>query len=281
MPKYEILESIAKKLSVLDNEVKLKILALLVDQGAKSITDISKDLGINFSTAHKYLEQLEAANLVTSKEVSENRLKRMFVINDFNIELSPKSISEILSAKKTKETKKTFNVINEKGEVVDFDEKLFSQKYLKRGLPHGTISSALNSVLDQAYNNMTLLELRKLFRQALEKKVENIASTLKQIDELENHKRTYAHLLQMTHPEALDMHANGDIFIKNLREPKLLNFMHDLRGITINGVNGNTVLGSDSGIPEKCRVPAGQDVNSWKEHLGHHAETKECLKYYK
>ncbi len=34
-------------------------------------------------------------------------------------------------------------------------------------------------------------------------------------------------------------------------------------------------------IPEKCQVPSGQDIESWKEHLGHHAETKDCLKYFK
>ncbi len=33
-------------------------------------------------------------------------------------------------------------------------------------------------------------------------------------------------------------------------------------------------------IPENCRPPAGQDLTSWKEHLGHHQETKECLKYF-
>lgn len=33
-------------------------------------------------------------------------------------------------------------------------------------------------------------------------------------------------------------------------------------------------------IPEKCQVPAGQDSTSWKEHLGHHPETQECLKYF-
>lgn len=38
--------------------------------------------------------------------------------------------------------------------------------------------------------------------------------------------------------------------------------------------------GSYSDIPEKCRPPAGQDINSWKEHLGHHQETKECLRYF-
>ncbi len=42
---------------------------------------------------------------------------------------------------------------------------------------------------------------------------------------------------------------------------------------TGNAANGNN-------MPEKCKVPAGTDVNSWKEHLGHHAETQDCLKYF-
>jgi len=33
-------------------------------------------------------------------------------------------------------------------------------------------------------------------------------------------------------------------------------------------------------FPEKCRPPAGQDINSWKEHLSHHEETQECLNYF-
>lgn len=37
---------------------------------------------------------------------------------------------------------------------------------------------------------------------------------------------------------------------------------------------------SSEAMPEKCKVPAGQDAASWKEHLGHHAETKECLRYF-
>jgi len=54
----------------------------------------------------------------------------------------------------------------------------------------------------------------------------------------------------------------------------------------VNAINGNTIsIGSQTGtdlsnIPEKCRVPAGQDIDSWKEHLGHHSETKDCLKYF-
>lgn len=51
--------------------------------------------------------------------------------------------------------------------------------------------------------------------------------------------------------------------------------------ITGNAVNsGSSISGNSANIPEKCRVPAGQDVQSWKEHLGHHADTQDCLKYF-
>ena len=238
MGKYDVLAEIANKLRALDNEVKLKILALLIEEGSKSITDISKELDINFSTAHKYLEQLEAAGLVTSKQVSENRLKRLFYVRDFDIELSPKGLSELISGKKKESTKGKFKVLNEKGELVDFDEKLFAQKYLKRGMPRGTIVNALNTILEQAYNDVTLLELRQLFKKELEKKVENINDVFEQIEEADKHKRTYAHLMDLVHPEALDKHANGDIFIRNLRDPKLFNFVHDLKGTITHGIQG-------------------------------------------
>ncbi len=49
----------------------------------------------------------------------------------------------------------------------------------------------------------------------------------------------------------------------------------------LGSVSGKAIAGSSDNIPEKCRVPAGQDINSWKEHLGHHAETQDCLKYFR
>ncbi len=50
----------------------------------------------------------------------------------------------------------------------------------------------------------------------------------------------------------------------------------------LNGKNeGVSSSGEYGNLPEKCRLPAGQEVDSWKEHLGHHTETKECLKYFK
>ena len=54
-----------------------------------------------------------------------------------------------------------------------------------------------------------------------------------------------------------------------------------LKSSTNNTVSIATQADSVSGgIPEKCKPPAGQELQSWKEHLGHHAETRDCLKYY-
>jgi len=50
----------------------------------------------------------------------------------------------------------------------------------------------------------------------------------------------------------------------------------DNRGLASSAVNGEY-----DDIPDKCKLPKGQDVDSWKEHLGHHAETQDCLQYFK
>jgi len=48
-------------------------------------------------------------------------------------------------------------------------------------------------------------------------------------------------------------------------------------------INLNKIKKDSSGnsnIPEECRKPEGQDLQSWKEHLSHHQNTLYCLDYY-
>ena len=57
------------------------------------------------------------------------------------------------------------------------------------------------------------------------------------------------------------------------------------------GMNGNAVEENNNvdlskyrseEIPEECQLPSYEnDVNNWKEHLGHHENTWYCLDYYK
>src|SRR3990172_10555043 len=126
--KAEVLNDIAKKIQALANPVKLNILSSLVESGSLSITDIAKKLNINFSTAHKYLEQLQAASLVTSKQISDNRLKRMFFVKDFNIELSPKSLFQKSSEANNEHKHNSFQILSENGELIEFNEDKFAQK---------------------------------------------------------------------------------------------------------------------------------------------------------
>ena len=70
-------------------------------------------------------------------------------------------------------------------------------------------------------------------------------------------------------------------FVYGLLTAGVIALIFTATGIAHVGTINGAATSDDSGtIPEKCKTPAGQDVNSWKEHLGHHAETKECLKYY-
>ncbi|MBI2047018.1 hypothetical protein HYT26_02545 [Candidatus Pacearchaeota archaeon] len=46
------------------------------------------------------------------------------------------------------------------------------------------------------------------------------------------------------------------------------------------GIGGSSAADNYASLPEKCRPPSGQDIASWKEHLGHHAETQDCLNYF-
>jgi predicted transcriptional regulator len=237
--KHALLADIANKIRALDNSVKLNILSLLVESGSLSITDIAKKLNINFSTAHKYLEQLEAADLVASKQVADNRLKRIFTIQEFNIELSPKALFQKASESNNHKSRAKFKIFDTTGQLSDFDEEEFSKKYLKRGMPRGTILLAMQEVMNKAYEGITLIELRQLFREALEKKAENIQDVIAQIEEDRKHKKTFGYVLANEYPSALKQHSAGDIFIRNLKGPIMMKFSHDIRAIYLHGgING-------------------------------------------
>ena len=192
MEKSEVL---VKQLKAIDNEVKLKILRYLVNEGAKSITDISKDLNINFSTAHKYLEGLEKAGLITSNQEIHNRLKRVFYVNSFDISISPTKLSGV---KEQKKPTASFKIILNDGCIVLFNEEEFIKKYIEAGLPQKTIENTMEVVYNKVYENITLIELRALFEEILLDRVSLINSSLQTISKIRGYKRNYINLLSIT-----------------------------------------------------------------------------------
>jgi DNA-binding transcriptional ArsR family regulator len=232
-------KKVVEQLKVLDNEVKLRILALLADTGAKSITDISRILNLNFSTAHKYLEQLEHASFVRSQQETGNRLKRMFYIQNFMINITPRNISNIVRGGEMSlgdEQYGKFHIITHSGKLERFDKYKFAKLYLDAGVPKNTIEIVFDSIKNQIYDGITWSELENLFINSLKERTELVWSVVNKIHKDKLHEKTFANILALRDPEAIKMHESGDIFIKNLSKPKLLNFIHDIRGISLHGI---------------------------------------------
>ena len=229
-------ESIAEKLQALDNKTKLEILNLLVNEGAKSITDIAKSLRINFSTAHKYLEQLEKADLVESRMMLKNRMKRLFFVKDFAIDLSPGGLSKGVSQAKNKTTQE-FMFIDNNGVKKEFNADEFIKASLESGLPRSTIDTGIEHLKNQAYTGITAVEINKIFKKFLVDRISKLTDSL-QIMRFSNLKaKTFFDTLSTSNYELLEKHMEGTIFISNLGQPKLMNVVHDLHGLSLHGLD--------------------------------------------
>lgn len=96
-----------KVCKALNCENKLRIIDLIFRKGKKSITDVRNELNLSFSTTHKYLNQLEEAGILFSREITENnRQKKVYHLNGFFLELSPEKISEIVKKELGRITKR-------------------------------------------------------------------------------------------------------------------------------------------------------------------------------
>jgi len=228
-------KDLSKKFGALNNNTKLSILSLLAEEGTKSVTDVSKNLKINFSTAHKYLEQLEKAGLVKSRQETRNRLKRMFTIQDFSINLSPK---RIVSGEEHKR-KEGFRIVVGDSSTEVFNERKFVKHYLEQGLPQHTVNAGIKFLRRNSYDGITSLELRHLFSEFLKQKINLLNHAVSSLEKKNLHNRTFRNILNMLHPEALTQHMNGDIFISNLGRPILRNCVFDIRGLAVHGITGN------------------------------------------
>ncbi len=234
--KHALWADLAKKVQALDNPVKLSVLSLLVESGSLSITDIAKKLNINFSTAHKYLEQLEAADLVTSKQVADNRLKRIFTLNKFEILLSPESFSN--NFKPNGKSGGKYTLLNAHSKVSDFDSKEFLNRYASMGIPISLIAEGLEHVKSKLYDQMSLLELENEFSQFLREKQQKLTEA---VDSFESKglsdESTFSSFLKKRNEEGLIQSAiDGNLHIECLDRPNLLNFSHDLNVMAMLGL---------------------------------------------
>ena len=88
----------AKVLSALGHEVRLRILSLLADGRERYLSEIAEEMGISRALAKVHLKVLERAGLVESKlKLDQERGKalRYYKAKELRIELSLESLSEV------------------------------------------------------------------------------------------------------------------------------------------------------------------------------------------
>ncbi|MEM2936911.1 MAG: ArsR family transcriptional regulator [Candidatus Bathyarchaeia archaeon] len=87
------LKELAKKLAALGHPLRLKIIALLAEEGEDMyLNEIANRLGINRALAKIHLKKLEGAGIVKSRVVlveGEAKALRYYTLKDFDIHVSP------------------------------------------------------------------------------------------------------------------------------------------------------------------------------------------------
>lgn len=86
-------------LAALANPHRLRIVAALASGGRNYVSRLARDIGISRPLLHLHLQKLEDAGLVTSRlELSaDGKALNYFEVNDFDIELTPASVTAAAS----------------------------------------------------------------------------------------------------------------------------------------------------------------------------------------
>jgi DNA-binding transcriptional ArsR family regulator len=89
-------EQLLAVLGALANPHRLRILAVLNENGRTYVSQLARDVGISRPLLHLHLQKLEAAGVVTSKlELSaDGKALNYFEVADFNVLLTPAAIAE-------------------------------------------------------------------------------------------------------------------------------------------------------------------------------------------
>ena len=120
------IEELGKFFSSLDNPVKLRIIDLISREGSQSLTDVRNKLKVSFSTAFKYLNQMQDSGVLKSRrEVKGGREKILYSLSEFDLNLSSKGISEIISEKKN--GPESFTILDFEGRVRELNLQSLSK----------------------------------------------------------------------------------------------------------------------------------------------------------
>ncbi len=231
-------EKLAELLSALDNPIKLKIVDLIAREGSKSLSDIRNELKISFSTAFKYLNQMEKAGILRCRKIRDGRKKNIYTLEKFKLDISPEGISQVFS-RKERGRKKKLLAIDWEGKLQEFDIDVIERIAIEAGTPKDLIEKIRRVLAKRVYNGITFAEIRKILFEILEeenRKIYRLREALQSTEFLFRKKNFLDVLREKNLGEIVRAHLEKDIHIRNVGKSYPIDLQHNFSLILKHGL---------------------------------------------
>jgi anaerobic ribonucleoside-triphosphate reductase/ribosomal protein S25 len=233
-------DQLSKFLSALDNPVKLRIIDSIYKEGALSLTDIRNKLKISFSTAFKYLNQLESAGVLNCKRTVVNgRQKNLYFLATFDFRFSPATISEMFGGKEAAVAKRHVMMLDWEGKLQEFDVGLVEKILYDVGVSEHIASDVIKKINENLYDGMSFEELRGIVFSVIEEKISTInrMKEILQTSEFLSKRRNFLDILENKgFPEIVKAHVNRDMHIRNIGKTYPISIQHNFNFILKHGL---------------------------------------------
>jgi len=214
----------------LDREEKFKIISLIAKEGENSVTDVKKKLRLSFSTAHKYLNDLEKAGILKSiVKISGTREKKLYSLTDFKINLNPHNI--FTQTKTVAMPESTIQIVDSQGLTQELKTSKLYETFVQIGIPVWIVETMLTKLSNELYDGMSVSELKSIVLEILLKEKSMFDKTVEKISsERFFGDESLQNILKQKKLELpFKMYISGDIDIYNVGIPKPISILHDLR----------------------------------------------------
>ncbi|HLD80860.1 MAG TPA: anaerobic ribonucleoside-triphosphate reductase [archaeon] len=228
----------------LNSPAKIQIIKDVYEKGTRSITDVRNDLKLSFSTAHKYLAELEKAGILGSVEREEGgRRKKLYSLKEFSVSFSPSSIASKESPRGEGET---LAVIDDEEKIFQVSVSSLREHLLKNGLPLRACDAVVEKLKSNAYPGITVGEIRAALVKALDadiSAIENAKNSISSYPFLGGHSGVLEFLKQKGLASLAELHNNSSIYIRNTRNSFPIALVHNPLLIARHGLK---ILGLES-----------------------------------
>lgn len=224
------ISNLISKFRALDREEKFKIINLIAKEGENSVTDVRKKLKLSFSTAHKYLTELEKSNILKSNmKVTGGREKKLYSLKDFEIHFNPRNMFD--QPKSISSYGSSIMVVDSHGLPQEIKMNMLYDVFLSMGMPVWIIEVVLSRLSNELYDGMSIGEMKTVILETLSEEKTLFDKIIEKIstNQFFGDESAQSILKQKRMETPLKMYIAGDIDIYNVGLPKPISILHDIR----------------------------------------------------